>query len=62
MTHERLKMTDQLTVALGYCELLLMNAYDAMTDRQREIVQQMALAATGAKNIVRTTDSGFTSD
>lgn len=62
MTHERIKLTDQLTVALGFCELLLMNAYGPLEERQREILENMTEAATGARDIVRTTDHGFTCD
>jgi hypothetical protein len=60
MTHERLKMADDLTVALIACELLEMQALGPIEGRQREVLAEMTTAAQGARDIVRRIDSGFT--
>ena len=59
MTHERVALTDKLTVVLGFCELLLQDAYGSLDERQRSVLEGMVHAAQGARDIVRSTPSDF---
>lgn len=62
MTYERVVLTDKLTVVLGFCELLLQNAYGQMDERQRSVLEGMVQAARGARDIVRSSPSDFVAD
>jgi hypothetical protein len=62
MTHERMKLTDELTVLLLNIDLLFLGAYGPLTEEQRQAGRTASSAANGMRDIVRTTDSGFTCD
>lgn len=62
MTFERVALTDKLTVVLGFCELLLRDAYGPVDDRQRMVLEGMVEAARGARDIVRSSPSDFVSE
>ena len=62
MQTDRERLTDRLTVVLGFSELLLEGAYGSLEPKQRQVLEDVVESARDLKEMIRADKGAFSLD